>query len=83
MRTTLTIDDAVVRQLMEVARRAGKSFQAVVNETLRTGLDQGRTTRPEAVAMGEVVGAYDLDKAVELAASLEDDEIVQKLKQGK
>jgi len=38
MRTTLTLDDDVARQLHEIARRKGESFKEVVNSTLRRGL---------------------------------------------
>lgn len=38
MRTTLTLDDDVARELQERARRSGESFKEVVNETLRRGL---------------------------------------------
>ena len=32
MRTTLTIDDNIARQLKAIGHRSGKSFKAVVNE---------------------------------------------------
>ena len=38
MRTTLTLDDDLAEKLHEVARRKGESFKAVVNSTLRRGL---------------------------------------------
>ena len=38
-----------------------------------------RPTRIEALPMGQVVGEHDLDKALALAARLEDDEIVRRL----
>jgi plasmid stability protein len=38
MRTTLTLDDDLAKQLQERARRGGESFKQVVNETLRRGL---------------------------------------------
>ena len=41
MRTTLTLDDEVAKQLQERARRSGESFKEVVNETLRRGLRSG------------------------------------------
>ena len=89
MRTTLTIDDPVARQLKDEAHRTGRSFKAVVNETLRVGLARGPATpagrryRLEPVSMGEVVGGHDLDRALQLAARLEDEEIGRKLQQRK
>jgi hypothetical protein len=38
MRTTLTLDEDVAKQLRELSRRSGESFKEVVNTTLRRGL---------------------------------------------
>ena len=38
MRTTLTLDDDVAAKLQSRARRTGRSFRDVVNDTLRRGL---------------------------------------------
>lgn len=80
MRTTITLDpdvDLAVRRLM---RERGLSFKAAVNEAIRSGIRPRATgssyqTRP--VAMGEP--AVPLDKALLLAAQLEDDEAIRKL----
>ncbi len=40
MRTTLTLDDDLAEALNRAARLSGRSFKAVVNETLRRGLNQ-------------------------------------------
>lgn len=39
-RTTLTLEDDVASRLREEARQTGKSFKDLVNETLRSGLEQ-------------------------------------------
>ena len=44
MRTTLTLDDDVAANLKAEARRAGRPFREIVNETLRRGLASRRTT---------------------------------------
>lgn len=41
MRTTLTLDDDLARDLKERARRSGRSFKEVVNEALRRALRSG------------------------------------------
>jgi hypothetical protein len=46
MRTTLTLDDDVAKQLREKTRRSGESFKTVVNETLRKGLRSGEKPSP-------------------------------------
>lgn len=43
MRTTLTLDDDLARQLQDQARRRGESFKSVVNEVLRRGLHGGKS----------------------------------------
>jgi hypothetical protein len=46
MRTTLTLDDDVAKQLREKSRRSGETFKEVVNETLRRGLRSGEKPSP-------------------------------------
>lgn len=85
MRTTLTIDDNIARQLKEIVHRSGKPFKTVVNEALRAGIENNRiadVTKPyrlKPVSMDEVTGPCDLDKALQLADHLEDEELVRKL----
>ena len=45
MRTTLTLDEDVAAKLKNEARRSGKPFKAIVNETLRKGLSAPAATR--------------------------------------
>ena len=89
MRTTSTIDDNIARQLNEIVHRSGKPFKTVGNEALRAGIGKNRITnvlqpyRLKPVAIGEVSRLYDLDKALQLADHLEDEELACKLLQGK
>ena len=86
MRTTLTIDDALLRQLRQKALDSGKPFKQVVNETLRAGLE--KPTAPPgpryvcpAFSTGPLAPAVDLTKANQLAAALEDAELIRRLRQ--
>ena len=85
MRTTLTIDDDIARGIRRVVARSGRSFKAVVNDALRAGISGDRVAtkakpyRLEPAAMGDVVGPYDLNKALQLADDLEDLEIAREL----
>ena len=84
MRTTLTIDDAIAADLKELAHRSKKSFKEVVNEALRLGLSARQSPkrtpyRLRPASMGAVASGIDLDKALRLADSLEDREILRKL----
>jgi hypothetical protein len=89
MRTTITLDDRIARALKNLAHRTGKPFKQVVNETLRTGLDASRAPAAEKpyrlkpASLGGPRPGVDLAKALQLAASLEDEEVVRKLRQRK
>jgi hypothetical protein len=49
VRTTLTLDEDVAARLKAEARRSGKPFRTVVNESLRVGLaSRRRGPAPEA-----------------------------------
>jgi plasmid stability protein len=84
MRTTLTIDDDLARRLKQRAVDTGRAFKDVVNEALRSGLEQAsmkparRTYRADPVALGRPARGVDLDKALQLAGRLEDEELVRK-----
>ncbi len=41
MRTTLSLDDDLARELRETARQTGRCFEQVVNEALRRSLQTG------------------------------------------
>lgn len=85
MRTTLTIDDALAKLLKKRAYETGKPFKQVVNEALRLGLERAwaapvaRPYRLDPVAMGPARAGLDLDKALTLAAELENEEIARKV----
>jgi metal-responsive CopG/Arc/MetJ family transcriptional regulator len=83
MRTTLTLDDQLAKELKEVAHKAGKPFKEVVNDTLRKGLHPSRSLskryRLKTVSLGAVQPGINLDKALSLADAIEDEEIARKL----
>jgi hypothetical protein len=77
MRTTLVIDDYVMRELKEKAHRTGQTLKKVVNEAIRLGLaqlewpSQKKPYRSKTYSMGYPPRGS-LDKALEIAAALED-----------
>jgi predicted DNA-binding ribbon-helix-helix protein len=85
VRTTLTIEDRIARDLKQIAHRSGKPFKVVVNETLLAGLaasqerPRPKRYRLRAVSLGGVRRGLDLDKALALADSLEDEALVDKM----
>jgi hypothetical protein len=84
MRTTLNIDDDLLERLRQEAGRSRASFRATVNHALRLGLERLRPVKARppyqcpTFSMGFPPLA-NLDKAHQLAALLEDEEIVRKL----
>lgn len=85
MRTTLTLDDALAKELKKRAAETGRSFKETVNDLLARGLvaaEGGAEPRPyriEPVSLGGVREGIDLDKALSLAAALEDEQWGRKL----
>ena len=83
MRTTLTIDDQLMRELKERAQREGVPLKQVVNQTIRRGLEvetrsKGKPYRARTYAMGRpLVPSH--DKSLQIAAALEDEEMARKL----
>jgi len=81
MRTTVTIDPELQAGVRDLARQRGVSFREALNDVLRRGLgaqSAGRAYEVPARPLGLRPG-IDLDKALALAAELEDDEIVRRL----
>ncbi len=84
MRTTLTIDDQLARELKAIALRTGRRFNDVVNETLLAGLQiqsipARKPYRLETVSLGGVMKGFNLNKALQVADALEDEEIARRL----
>lgn len=80
----MTIEDHIMRELKEEAYRTDQPLKKVVNEVLRAGLQQLRKPEPgepykcKTYSMG-YPPKVNLDKALEIAAVLEDEEIIRKL----
>jgi len=86
VRTTLTIDDDLMNELKEAAHREGLSFKQLVNRALRRGLRSsddagaGKPYRCPTFSMGiPAPGTVDLDRALSIAAELEDEETGREL----
>ena len=77
MRTTLTLDEDVAAKLQARARRSGRPFREIVNETLRRGLarpsaDAARAPfKVEARDLGRLRPGLRLDNIGEVLEQLE------------
>ena len=83
MRTTVRIDDDLLNLLREQAHRERVPLTALLNQIIRRGLESGRSGRAkvrrpyreQSFAMG--APRVPLDKALALAAMLEDEEVAE------
>jgi len=86
MRTTVTLDPDVAAKLKAVARERGISFKQALNSAVRAGLGGQRQARSAFKQLSEPMGlraGINLDKALQIAAALEDEEIARKLERRK
>jgi hypothetical protein len=85
VRTTVTLDDDVEALVRKVMRERGVSFKHALNDAVRAGL-RGRSPRSRVSwttpsAMGRP--SVSLERALQLASELEDEELLRKMRQGK
>jgi hypothetical protein len=83
MRTTVTLDRDVEVLLRQAMKERGVSFKEALNEAVRAGLRRApgrgsRRYRLKTFRMG-FNPEIDMDKALSLAAALEDEETLRKL----
>ncbi len=85
MRTTLTLEPEVAALLRRRMAETGGSLKAVVNDAIRAGLVDQRASKTKYRLVPREMGepSVPLTKALQLAADLEDDEIVRKLAGGR
>lgn len=83
MRTTLRLDDELLDQLKAQAVREGISVTRLLNRALKAGLQARRPRRPQAVYRERVhsmgTPRVALDRALALAAAMEDEEHVREM----
>lgn len=86
-RTTVTLDPDVELLIRRAVRESGAPFKQVLNNAVREGLTRRKGAaaekpfRQRTFDMG--VPLVDLTKANQLAADLEDEELVRKMRQGR
>ncbi len=81
MRTTVRLDPDLAAKVRRIARERGVSFREALNTALRLGMGQAETARPYRLPtrpLGLRPGV-DLDRALRLAAEMEDAETIRKL----
>jgi hypothetical protein len=83
MRTTVDIESHLLKRLRAEAQRRGVSFKELLQGIIRRGLEDrppGRSRyRAPSFSLGNPERTLSLDRALALAATLEDDELARKL----
>jgi hypothetical protein len=81
MRTTITLEPDVEALVRRAMTRRRLSFKAAVNEAIRLGLAGTPARRPERTRTFRMgfEPAIPWDKALRLAADLEDEELIRRL----
>lgn len=80
MRTTVTLDPDTHALVQRLMRERDLTFKAALNEAIRAGARRGRPRarfQTKTFNMGRP--SVPLDKALRLAADLEDEEIIRKI----
>lgn len=83
MRTTITLDSDVQALVDKAMRERKLTFKQAVNDGLRRGLGAEPQSDSYEVPTADLGARADLDKALQLAGDLEDDEILRKMRMGK
>jgi hypothetical protein len=86
VRTTVTLDPDVEKLLHRAVRARGQSFKKVLNSAIRHGLThkpKRKRFRQKSFHMGPAAPGVNLIKALQLAADLEDAEMIRKFRAGK
>lgn len=83
MRTTVTLDDDTLALIKRRMAERSTSFKEALNDAIREGAAHRPTppafaTRPAALG----VPSMNLDRALQLAAELEDEELIRRLHRG-
>ena len=82
MRTTITLEADVEQLLRNAMRERDVSFKEAVNDAIRAGLKgsgaRRKRFRQQTFSLG-TGQAFRWDKALEMAAALEDEELIRKM----
>jgi hypothetical protein len=84
MRKIVTLDPDIEALIRKRMRERGTSFRQTLNDAIREGLAGGRGDpgfRTTTANLG--MPSVNLDRAVQLAAELEDVEVISKMRGGK
>jgi hypothetical protein len=83
MRTTVTLDDDTLAVIHRRMRANGVSFKAALNDAIRDGAQGRPEPAPFSTRTADLgVPSVNLDRALQIAAELEDDELIRRQRRG-
>jgi hypothetical protein len=83
MRTTVTLDDDTVVLLRRRMHERGVSFKQALNDAIRDGAEGRPSPARFATKTADLgVPTVNLDRALQLAADLEDEELLRRQRRG-
>jgi hypothetical protein len=83
VRTTVTLDDDTLALLQRLMKERGVSFKQALNDAIREGTAH-RPARPAFATTSADLGVptVNLDRALQIAAELEDEELIRRQRRG-
>ncbi len=83
MRTTVTLDDDTVVVIRRLMRERRISFKQALNDAIRQGAQQRPTPAVFATRTADLgVPSVNLDRALQIAGELEDEELIRRQRRG-
>ena len=83
MRTTVTLDDDVVAHLRRLMAQRGISFKVALNDAVRAvAVDAPAPSKFVTRTADLGVPPMNMDRALQLAAELEDEELIRRQRRG-
>lgn len=83
MRTTVTLDDDALAVIHRRMREQGVSFKIALNDAIRDGADGRPSPAPFVTRTADLgVPSVNLDRALQIAAELEDEELIRRQRRG-
>jgi hypothetical protein len=84
VRTTVTLDPDVEAKLRAAMRERDVSFKVALNDAVRAGLGApGLASRRYKMPTAPLGVRVNIDKALQIAGEMEDEEIIRKIEEGK
>lgn len=82
MRTTVTLDPDTEQIIRRRMRERGISFKEALNDAIRSGggVSAAASFRTQTAAMGQ--SRVNLDRALQIAADIETDELIRRMRSG-